>query len=30
MKAFKEAKWIWGKKESNPDTYGEFYNEFIW
>lgn len=30
MKAFKEAKWIWVEKESNPDTYGEFYNEFIW
>ena len=24
------AKWIWVDKESRPDTYGEFYDEFNW
>lgn len=24
------VKWIWVEKESKPDTYGEFYDEFIW
>ena len=28
--AFNKAKWIWVEKESKPDTYGEFYDEFIW
>lgn len=27
---FDKAKWIWVKKESSPDTYGEFYDEFQW
>ena len=28
--AFNKAKWIWVEKESKPDTYGEFYNDFAW
>jgi hypothetical protein len=27
---FSKAKWIWVKNESKPDTYGEFYDEFVW
>ena len=27
---FNKAKWIWVESESKPDTYGEFYDEFIW
>ena len=27
---FKQAKWIWVEKDCKPDTYGEFFNEFIW
>lgn len=27
---FKNAKWIWVEKESKPDTYGEFFDEFSW
>ena len=30
MRAFNAGKWIWVEKESIPDTYGEFYDEFIW
>lgn len=30
MGKFKLAKWIWIEKESKPDTYGEFYDEFQW
>lgn len=30
MKEFKTAKWIWVEDTSLPDTYGEFYNEFMW
>ncbi len=25
-----KAKWIWLEKDSKPDTYGEFYDEFQW
>ena len=28
--AFENARWIWVEKECKPDTYGEFYNEFLW
>ena len=27
---FINAKWIWVENVSNPDTYGEFYDEFNW
>ncbi len=27
---FKKAKWIWVEKESKPDIYSEFYDEFQW
>lgn len=27
---FQTAKWIWVEKTSKPDTFGEFYDEFIW
>ncbi len=27
---FNSAKWIWVEEASKPDTYGEFYDEFIW
>ena len=27
---FANARWIWVAKEEKPDTYGEFYNEFLW
>ena len=27
---FEKAKWIWVDKEAVSDTYGEFYDEFIW
>ncbi len=30
MKSFTRAKWIWVENKSIPDTYGEFYDEFIW
>ncbi len=30
MKKFKLAKWIWVEKDCKPDTYGEFYDEFVW
>lgn len=30
MEQFKRAKWIWVDKQSTPDTYGEFYDEFVW
>ena len=30
MNNFHIAKWIWIDKNSSPDTYGEFYDEFIW
>lgn len=30
MKKFKLAKWIWVDEKSAPDTYGEFYDEFVW
>ena len=25
-----ESKWIWVDEKSAPDTYGEFYDEFVW
>ncbi|MBQ7830771.1 MAG: family 78 glycoside hydrolase catalytic domain [Clostridia bacterium] len=28
--SFRKAKWIWVEQDSKPDTYGEFYNEFMW
>ena len=28
--SFKTAKWIWVEKESKPDTYGEFFDAFLW
>ena len=28
--ALKNARWIWVEKACKPDTYGEFYNEFLW
>ena len=30
MSVFKTAKWIWVDGENAPDTYGDFYDEFIW
>lgn len=27
---FTTARWIWVEKDSKPDTYGEFYDEFLW
>ena len=30
MQIFKLAKWIWVEMNSLPDTYGEFYDEFVW
>ncbi len=30
MSVFKTAKWIWVDGDNAPDTYGEFYDEFIW
>lgn len=27
---FRQAKWIWVDSQSSADTYGEFYDEFIW
>lgn len=27
---FANARWIWVAKEEKPDTYGEFYDEFLW
>ncbi len=30
MRAFEKAQWIWVEKESLPDSYGEFYEEFTW
>ncbi|MBQ9713715.1 MAG: family 78 glycoside hydrolase catalytic domain [Clostridia bacterium] len=30
MKVFEKAKWIWVDENVAPDTYGEFYDEFIW
>ena len=27
---FQSAKWIWVEKGCQPDTYGEFYDEFLW
>ena len=27
---FKKAKWIWTENQSKPDTYGEFYSDFVW
>lgn len=30
MKAFEKAKWIWVEDGSKPDTYGEFYDTFLW
>ena len=30
MRDFEKAKWIWVEKESLPDSYGEFYDEFSW
>lgn len=30
MDVFKNAKWIWVDGENAPDTYGDFYDEFIW
>ena len=30
MKLFNKAKWIWVEKDSRPDTYGEFFDEFTW
>ncbi|MBE5739382.1 MAG: hypothetical protein E7349_00845 [Clostridiales bacterium] len=29
-KMYGKSKWIWVEKECKPDTYGEFYDEFIW
>ncbi len=30
MDVFKNAKWIWVDGNVAPDTYGEFYDEFVW
>lgn len=30
MKTFGQAKWIWLEKDCKPDSYGEFFDEFIW
>ena len=30
MGVFNGAKWIWAEQNAKPDTYGEFYQEFIW
>ncbi len=30
MNAFENAKWIWVEQTASPDTYGEFYREFVW
>lgn len=30
MDVFGKAKWVWVENDSKPDTYGEFYGEFIW
>ena len=30
MRDFERAKWIWVARESLPDSYGEFYDEFSW
>jgi len=30
MTRFARAKWIWVENNSIPDTYGEFYDDFIW
>ena len=30
MKLFSCGKWIWVEQDSHPDTYGEFFDEFIW
>ena len=30
MKIFNQATWIWVDKNSSPDTYGEFFDEFTW
>ena len=30
MEIFKQAKWIWVDEKSAPDTYSEFYDEFVW
>lgn len=30
MSAFSTAKWIWMDENCSPDTYGEFYDEFVW
>ena len=27
---FQKAKWIWVENRSLPDSYGEFYDEFVW
>ena len=30
MGVFSTAKWIWMDENCSPDTYGEFYDEFVW
>ena len=30
MDVFKNAKWIWVDGNAAPNTYGEFYDEFVW
>lgn len=30
MNVFEKAKWIWVDGNNTPDTYGEFYDEFLW
>ena len=28
--AFQNARWIWVEPTGKPDTFGEFYDEFLW